>query len=225
MKPLTLPEHLLLLALRDDKGSVLQCSAVALPFGLAGAVILELSMRGRIAVDRKSVTVTCDDSTGDDILDTALANIRDSSRTRRLNYWISRPNSLLKGLQQRLLDRLVLRGILRNEEHHFLWLIPYHRYPEADGAPERNIRQKVHDVVLHGATADESTALLIALIGACGLGKEVFPGQKTREIKKRLQQFSEGEQVSKAVTDQVVAVTVALITASVATTTMSSSSS
>ena len=47
---LMLPEHLLLLALRDDKGSVVQSSAMALPYGLAGALVMELSMRHRVSL-------------------------------------------------------------------------------------------------------------------------------------------------------------------------------
>ena len=214
---LMLPEHLLLLALRDDKGSVVQSSAMALPYGLAGALVMELSMRRRVSVEEEALVVSSREATGDDILDEALATLEQSKRTRDLTYWIARPDSLAKGLKQRLLDRLVARGILKAEEHRFLWLIPYNRYPEQDAGPERDIRQRVHDVVLHGAEPDESTALLITLVHACDLAKEVFPERDVRDVKRRLKEFSEGAQISKAVTEQVTAVSMMIITSCITT--------
>ncbi len=215
MEKLILPEHLLLLALSDDKGAVVQSSSMALPYGLAGAVVMELSQRKRITIDDKNLELISTEHTGDEVLDAALANIGQSSKTRKAAYWISRPDKLVKGLRQRLLERLVSGGILSAEEHHFLWLIPYHRYPTLDGSAESDMRQRIHDIVLRGAEADETAALLIVLVHVCNLAKEVFPGENAKEIKKALKDFAEGDLVAKAVADQVAAITMMIVTSSV----------
>ena len=45
---LTLPEHLLLIALHDEKGTVHPAAYLALDSGLRGAVLAELRLQGRI---------------------------------------------------------------------------------------------------------------------------------------------------------------------------------
>jgi golgi phosphoprotein 3 len=225
MNPLTLPEHLLLLALRDDKGTVVSSTAAALPYGLAGALVMELSMRGSVLVGEKALTVENTESTGDDILDDAVARIADAKRPRDLKYWIARPNSLATGLKERLQERLVDRGILQREEHRFLWLVPYNRYPELDGTAENDLRRRIHDVVLHGKEADEPTALLITLVHSCDLAREVFPENNNKEVKRSLKEFSEGTQISKVVSDQVTAVTMMIITSAITTSMITTSHS
>lgn len=218
MKSLTLPEHLLLLALNDDNGAVVQSSALALPYGLNGALIMELSLRGRVRVEENLLVEISNEPTGDDILDEALITLENCDRDRSAEFWIARPDSLVSGLKQRLLDRLVERGILRHKEHRFLWLLPYDRYPSVDGETERDLRQLVHDVVLRGAEADESTALLVSLVHACGLEKEVFENSDAADVKAKLNVFSEGTQVAKAVTEEVATETIGVVLSSIMST-------
>lgn len=215
MKTLTPPEHLLLLAMRDDKGSVVGSSALALPYGLSGAVILELSLRRRISVEGEILEVLSEEPTGDNTLDEALRTLSDCERERPAEYWIARPDSLVKNLKQRLLEELVKKGILAREKHKFLWLIPYDRFPELDGEPERNLRQHVNDVLFHGAEADEPTALLISLISACGLVSEVLPEADSKEAAARIKSFTEGSRIAKAVSDDVAAATIALVSSTI----------
>jgi len=212
MKALILPEHLLLLAMREDKGDVVHSGALALPYGLNGALILELSLQRRVKVHENVMSVIDGDLTGDAILDEALKVLQASDHPHSAEYWIARPESLVKDLRHRLLERLAERGILRREEHRFLWLIPYERFPEMDGEPERNLRQHIHDVVMGGAEPDEPTALLVALINACDLSRDVFHDLDPNEVKVKLKASAEGEQIARAITDDVAAATTAAVT-------------
>jgi golgi phosphoprotein 3 len=211
MNALTLPEHLILLALQDEEGSVVQSGAVALPYGLNGALLLELSLRKRVKVEEGILIEVSDATTGDDILDDALKALADCERDKTAEFWVARPDALVKDLKERLLDRLVNSGILRREEHRFLWLLPVDHYPAADGEPERDLRKRVNDVVLRDGAADESTALLIGLIHACGLVKEVFPGEDFDAVTAKLKTFSEGSQIANAVSEDVAAATTAVV--------------
>ena len=211
MKELILPEHLLLLAMSDDKGTVVPSSAMALPYALNGAVLMELSVRRRVMVDESVLQELRDDPTGDEILDEALQSLKDCERDKSAEFWVARPEGLVKHLKQKLLDRLVERGILQREEHKLLWLVPYNRFPELDGRAERDLRQHIQDAVFHGADPDERTALLISLIGACGLAHEVFPEWDAVEVKEKLAAFTQGAQIAKAVSDDVSAATNAAV--------------
>jgi len=215
MKPIILPEHLLLLAMGEEKGAVLPSSAVALPYGLNGALIMELSLRGRVVVKEDVLVELSTEPTGDDILDEALKTLEDCEREKSAEFWIARPDALVEGLKLRLLDRLVERGILKREERRFLWLIPYSRFPELDKRPERDLRQHIQDVVLHGADADEPTALLLSLVNACGLASEVFPDEDPAEIKEKIKAYSHGTQIGEAISSDVAAATMGAVTASI----------
>lgn len=211
MKAMILPEHLLLLAMNDDEGTVVPSSAMALPYALNGALLMELSVRRRVMVDETVLRPVREDFTGDEILDEALQSLKDCDRERSAEYWVARPDSLVRHLQQKVQDRLVERGILQREEHKFLWLIPYDRFPQLDGRPERDLRQHIRDAVFHGEDPDESTALLISLIDACGLAHEVFSEWDPAEVKEKLTAFTQGAQIAKAIADDVAAATNAAV--------------
>jgi hypothetical protein len=56
--PLTLAEQLLLVATHDEKGSLLMEGTTAVPYGLAGARLIELHLRKRIAwLERRLVAL------------------------------------------------------------------------------------------------------------------------------------------------------------------------
>ena len=55
---LNLMEELLLLALDDEKGKIISSSSCALPYGLRGALLLELFLAEKIdVVDKKIVVI------------------------------------------------------------------------------------------------------------------------------------------------------------------------
>jgi hypothetical protein len=66
-----LATDLLLLALDDERGTVLSQAAIGLDYGLAGALVMELALRGRIRIDDEAVS-TIGPATDDALLDDAL---------------------------------------------------------------------------------------------------------------------------------------------------------
>jgi Golgi phosphoprotein 3 len=221
---LTLREELLLLSLHDEKGSVASSGSMALPFALAGAVVMELQRNGRIDVDKKRLVLADAAPTGDEMLDQAMENIGGSAKVRAPKYWISRPDRLVPSLRDRLLESLVEKNILQREEHRFLWLIPFDRYPEMDGRAEDDIRRRLRNVILEDVEPDERTALLLCLVHACDLAGEVFPKEELKKAKTKLKKFAERDQIAKAVSDQVAAVTMTLISAVISASTLAAMS-
>jgi Golgi phosphoprotein 3 len=219
---LTLPEELLLLALRDKRGSVVSSAAMALPYGLAGAVLLELSLRDSIVLQDGKFTVRNPAPTGDDILDEALAKMRASGKSHKPSYWVSKLKGLRK-MKDRLLDRLVGRGILRREEHKVLWVFPANRYPTLSGAAEMKRRDQIRSAVLHGEEPDERTFILISLVNACSLVNEIFSKEERKAARERIKIIIKGEAVGKAVSDIVAGVRVAVVAAVAASTVASTS--
>src|SRR6185437_2310390 len=171
-----LATDLLLLALDDERGTVLPQTAIGLDYGLAGAVVMELALRGRIRLDGDMVSTT-GTTTDDALLDDALRTIA-ATPGKDLAHWVWHLSRDLDGLRQRLLDRLVARGTLEKREKRVLLLFHQNVYPERDA--------RVDAALLQGATPDAPTACLIHLAAACRVTDAIYPRDQHKAIKARI---------------------------------------
>ena len=125
----TLAEDLYLLASDGTSGRLL-IDPVHLDLGLGGALLLDLAVRERVALRDGHVTVSREQSTGEPLLDSALAEIAGQARPHGPDHWI---RHLGRAAHRTVQDHLVNLGILRREDHRVLHVIPMHRMREADG--------------------------------------------------------------------------------------------
>ncbi len=195
---LSLAEELLLLALDDDKGTVSWRVADGLSSALAGAVLAELALRERIALDGKNVVIHDPSPSGDGVLDEALALLAAAKHPRDPTHWVDTFRGHSKRLRERLEDRLVEQGILRREEHRVLRVFTLHRYPEANPALEQELRQRIRRVVLDGAAPEPRTTILISLAKAAGLLDGVFAATERRRAGTCVEDLVMDEQLGKA---------------------------
>ena len=213
----SLPEQLLLLAL-NDKGSVVSSAGIALPYGLAGAVLMELTLRGHLGDDGGKLVVRDPSSTEDDILDEALGHIRASKKARPPRAWVGKLSRSIKHLQARLLARLVDAGILLRQERRILWLFRGDRYPPCDDQVELAIRRRLHQIVADSAEPDLEMVVLISLVDACKLVNEVFGPTERKHAARRVKEIAESEPIGKAVSESVAAIQAAITGSIMATT-------
>lgn len=223
---LNLAEELLLLALEDERGVVHASASESLDFGLAGAILLSLAVRGKVDLRDDRMVVSDSSPTGDEVLDDALEKIRDS-RPRKPNQWVWRLGR--SGLKDQLLGRLVEAGVLRREEHKVLWFIPADRYPSGNTGTEREIRRRVRAAALGDETPGARVAALLSLIKACSLVDEIFSPENSARAYQRLEEISEGELIGRVVSDTVAqvqaATQAAVMSAVIAATTSSAAAS
>src|SRR5512138_1908965 len=129
-KQLSLAEELLLLALNDEKGTVVMAGSLGLPYGLAGAVLIELVDAGLLRLDGKEIVAAPAGAAGDGLLDGILAIVRSSRKTRTIGHWVGKFGRTAGTIKRQLLERLVAKRILVKEERRVLWFIPSSRYPQ-----------------------------------------------------------------------------------------------
>ncbi len=217
---LTLSEKLMLLALHDEKGSVIFSASTALPYGLAGSLLIELLFQKKVAMENGKVIIVDSSQTGNDLLDKALDLIRSSQKLRSAKYWIQKFNTAIKDLKDRLLDSLVAQGIVRREDQKILWVFPAKRYPMINAAPEHSIRTRIHQVVIQKDRPNQEDVALLSLVKACDLLNELFPKEDRKRAKQRIKEIIEGEEIGRAVSaivDEIMAALTIVIAASVAT--------
>ncbi|MCG8604912.1 GPP34 family phosphoprotein [bacterium] len=212
---LSLAEQLMLLALHDEKGSVLTS---AMHLGLAGAIVLDLLFKKKVELQGGRIEILDDRPTGDSSLDHTLELIRQSKRARSPKYWVSKIPNKVRDLDVRVADQLVRKEIVRREGRRILWVFNIDRYPTANAAPESEIRHRIRNVVLHDHAAEDEEIALISLMKACGLVNEVFARPERRAARRKIKEVTEGEAVGQAVSAVVTEMTVAITTAVTAAT-------
>lgn len=226
--PTLVAEDLLLLLLDDEKGT-LAAASHARPV-LGGALLVELALEGLVEVEeRTSVwrsakvrSVAGAAPPGDPLLAAALGIV--AERPRAAQDLVGR---LGKGAREQLLQRLVERGVLERRDGRILGLFPHTTWPAADVEHERQVRQRLQDVLVTGVDPDARTAALAGLLAAVDQAhRQVDRGSlSARQVKKRAKAVAEGAWAAEAVRDAVQAAQAATTAAVVAATTAASTSS
>jgi hypothetical protein len=191
----TLAEQLLFLAY-DATGRAKAGGSAELDCGLAGAVLAELGLAGRIDVVDGRVRVLDPTPIGEPESDAALVRIAGEQKARRPDWWVSK---LQSGMRNRLLARLVASGVLRMELREVLRLFPVRRYFVTDSGVRSAALAQLERVVVHGGVPDARTAALASLLNASGLSRRTFSELPRKQLKDRMSQLGEGQWASAAV--------------------------
>jgi hypothetical protein len=175
MPDLTLTEEVVLLALDDQTGAALHLPYSALSYGLAGAVLADLALAGKIDTDDKSLSVINATALGDPLLDPWLSLLAGEKELHPVAYWLSILSQKQREIEQPALDRLIARGILRLEDKKILWVIGRRRYPTVDGHERTEVRTRLGRLVLGEDLPDPREAILIGLLCGCRITDNIFP--------------------------------------------------
>ncbi len=196
----------LLLLLTDDETGRPQADSVKLTHALAGAVLLELALVGKVDVAERNarvkagrLIVTDASPTGDAVLDAALATIRDREGKKPQDVL----GKIQKGLRDSLYERLAERGILRRERDKILGLFPRTSWPAADQAHEQRVHAAIADALRHARQAEPHIGGLISLLSAIDKATKVVDpkahGIERRELKRRAKAVEEQSWAAAAV--------------------------
>lgn len=209
--PLFLYEEIMLLALRDEQGTM----AVGFPEQvIAGAVLAELLLDGRISIEetRKQLVDLTDSSPyGDPVIDECLEKIATSKRRGSIKTWVSRLAST-KDLRHKAAQQLCERRILRAREDTVLFVFKRRIYPEINPQPERKIIDRLRKAIFSDrAQLDPRTVVLVSLANGSDLLRLTFGRKELKPRKKRIEQIESGDVTGKATREVIAACQTALI--------------
>ena len=194
---LHLHEQLLLLVLRDRKGT-LDYRATHYNLAMAGAILAELALSDRIRIgrDRKALVepVRTARRTGNDILDEAFAKVRDARRPRRAAAWVTTFGSL-KRLWHRTALGLCRRGILRAGESEILLVFRRKVYPTLDPGPERDLVARLRQAITGDSEVEPELGVVLALLHVAGAIGIHFDRKQLRPHRKRLKEIGAGHHI------------------------------
>ncbi len=122
----------------------------------------------------------------------------------------------LKDLKHRVARQLVTKGVLAEETDTVLMIFRRTIYPEVDGGPEKDLRERMKKAIFTETTdLDARTVVIIALAQAAGMMNKVFPKKKLKERKKRMELLSTGQLAGKATKEAVDAIQAAIMVAAI----------
>ena len=198
MKHLTLADEIVVLMLRDDTGAIRsECDSVA-NIAIAGGVLMELALLGRIDTDLTSLFIVDPKPVGDELLDPALQKIAAEPETRSSAWWI-RVLGLHSGdLSAKVLERLVQAGILRAEDRQFLWVFSRRAYPQNTGREEREAKTRLVSVMFNDDVPDARDTLLLGLAESTGVLNAIMSPEDLRKTSSRIAQVLALEEINRS---------------------------
>jgi hypothetical protein len=211
LKPLFLYEEIMLLALSNDKGTIL---ASYPEYSIASAVLAELLLELRISIDRTQkqlVTINNSALVGDPIIDECLEQMVAERSHVSLQTWISRFAGI-KDINNKVARQLCSRGILRADEDKVMFFFKRNLYPEVNPVPEQEIIDRVRTAIFTDEEhIDPRTVVLISLANSTNMLSEMFECKEVANRRQRIDRIVNGEMTGKATEEIIAACEIAMM--------------
>jgi Golgi phosphoprotein 3 len=206
---LTLSEELFLLTLSEKKSSVAVSSAKALPVALIGAMLAELMVIGKIALeDGAKVKLASASHTENEYFNHILLRIEKAKKPKKLTHWLEAFSRKPKKLEKSLVNSLIAKKVLKEKKKKLLWVIPFLDYSQADASAKFWRKRQIRAIILAGEKVDPQSAALLNLLKSCNLLDYLFTKDEMHLARKRAAELIEDPSLTKAfiaISDQVAA--------------------
>jgi golgi phosphoprotein 3 len=196
---LSICEELLLLSLDDEEGKLVTSSSELISFTLAGAVLFELMLLGKIEIEDGKLTTLPTEPMGHPVFDLAITRFAKQKKTKALKHWVGQVAKDADKIQKILLEKLVDLGALSEENRTFLWVFKYNRYPTDDSRIEDKIRRRVVESLFGNEPMGTRDYVLLLLIGAARIESEVFQKDQVKEAGRLIKDLKRNDAIGTAI--------------------------
>ena len=155
---------------------------------LAGAMVLELLMRGQVIVQRDRIVLT-GEPTDDEALAPIVARLRrvrekkgDLTSLQQMGQLAKANRDLLTPFKQRLADK----GLVTYGSRKHLGLFHRSWVEVSDDAAQERLQNRLRRAIAGGGTPEAASILLLGLLDASGLFDTVVPDEAADYNRKRL---------------------------------------
>ena len=199
MKHLTLADEIVVLMLRDDTGAINPARAASANIAIAGGLLMELSLLGRIDTDLTSLFIVDPNPVGDELLDHAMREIAAEPSKRPSVWWINQFGVHGGDLSRKVLGRLVEAGILREEDRQFLWVLSRRAYPKNSGREEREAKARLMSVIFDDVVPTPRDTLLLSLADSTGVLDDMLSSEEMHKASTRIAEVIALEEIGRSV--------------------------
>jgi len=200
---LSFAEEIYLLALDDKQGIIAPLYPSVLDHALAGALLMELALCGRIDTDLTILKVTSAAPTGDPLLDDAMRVLQQRPDPQPLAFWLEAFADQGERIKERVLSRLVERGILKQVDKRIFWVFEVRRYPLIDDREVKEVRARLRELILGEDIPDPRDIVLISLGNACRLLDDLFTPEECDRVRSRIAALARLDLIGRETTNAI----------------------
>ena len=197
-------DELLLLLIDDKRGDLIPIPEWSVSCALAGALLMDLALEGRIDTDPERLLLLDAAPLGDDLLDPVLTEIARADAAQHARFWVAHLAERGSDIRERTLARLTAQGILEAEEGGFFSFMPSvsrtRRYP-ADLARREDVRLRIMRVLFSDDIPDPNDVVIVGLANACGVFERLLSRAEREAAQERIALLGRMDLIGRAVTE------------------------
>jgi Golgi phosphoprotein 3 len=194
----TLPEELLLLSIHEVKGTIVDSAMERLKPGLAGAILAELALAGKIQSNpNHRLQLVGDSQVQDEILIKVIEALKEAGKERKFGYWIETLGQKAEKYQGKISESLILKGVFTKEDERLQWVIPSPLQPEVKASTKYLVSRRLRGIALAQEPFEIRDLVLLSLVNTCDLLDLVF----LRDERKLAARYITEQLFSRAISD------------------------
>ena len=178
--------------LNEDSGYLDVTNYWYLECAIAGAIVGELSLLGRIDIDLKNLCLLDTALTGDEILDPFLTEIVEGTKDETIHtprLWIEKIAVKVDPLRDTIFERLTQKKYLTVSEGGFYAAVK-DRTPTNMGEPPISYAEKscirIKDIIIRDELPNTHEVLLIVLLDVCGSIQDLFEPEDRPQVQEKI---------------------------------------
>lgn len=199
---ITLLENLLLLRIesRQGRGKVIE---EAMNPVIAGSVLLDLALAGRIDLDHRTIFIVDPSPTGDPILDSVLGFVAAGTAGATPREWVTATAGLGPHLKCRALERLEARGLIEREGEWVRMDGPEAKLALTAHAPLEELRSTLRTLLLGDDIPDPREVVMVCLADASEVLDAVLSFKELTAAAPRIRRIARMELMGQAISGAV----------------------
>ena len=198
---LHLTEEIMLLVLHDDGGEFAKLRDWPLRCALAGGILADLVLAGRLAATPRELTVRDARPLDSPLLDPALATMAAADAPCSPRYWVDHFAQQADRLRTEALENLIAHDILHLESGLFHWAHGSRRYPFS--VEEVEVKLRILGVLLENETPAPRDIVLIHLAHACHILRKLLPHLQLQQAAARIEEVCQLDEAAQPVLDAI----------------------
>ena len=200
----------LLMILDDERGKRYSRASAAKDLGLAGAMLMDLFLRGKISIERKRVKIIDPSTTGDEYLDEILGILLHSKRERKLRIWVDKLSRRYKTYYYLFFMRLEDQGIVRREVKKALKIFEITRFYLQRPEVKATILEQIQNVIVNNLSPGIELLCLLSLLKVSNLIKVYIAKEYRKEVKRRIDEMIQSEILDPRNQEMIMSITKAI---------------
>ncbi len=209
---LTIPEELFLLTVNESTGRRAFLKSRKFDVLLSAAILMDLSLHGRIDSDLESIIPVRPDPTGHVLLDEALVQIIRQREIQKISWWLLKLAEQSRRYREMLVKGLLQKGLVRMEKEHVFLGFKSHTYPiPASDKEIPVIKSRIRKLVFSEDLPDFRDVVIISVAWYGGLMDLVFSPEEIQQRGERMEQLARMDLIGQAVSSSMQKITQSII--------------